>query len=388
MKSLAPRAGFEPATNRLTAGCSTAELPGKTCSRRAYIKADPLLKAAYRLLALFSYLAVYANRLAFPKRVLFRRVSARRRRMIFAGKPSTSPARLRRFLRSYATAGAWRGLSKTRKPYFVFAHGSLDPWACRVQPIKGHLKQIYWTLVLGRILAGARAVLFTTEEECRRARATYQGYSYRERVVAYGTAQVPEDARTQVAAFHTAVPRLGERRYLLLLSRIHPKKGTDLLIRAFARFADQHQDHDLVIAGPDEIGWQTMLQRLGDHLGLKDRIHWPGWLSGEAKWGAFRGAEAFVLPSHQENFGIVVAEAASCGTPILLTDQVNTWAEVSASGAGLVARDNQKGIEDLLHRFFALSREERQRMTLAARRCFAKHFDIARGTGPHRFDRR
>ena len=279
---------------------------------------------------------------------------------------------------SYATAGAWRGLSKTRKPYFVFAHGSLDPWARRVQPIKGHLKQIYWTLVLGRILAGARAVLFTTEEERRRARATYQGYSYRERVVAYGTAQVPEDARTQVAAFRNAVPRLGERRYLLLLSRIHPKKGTDLLIRAFARLADQHQDHDLVIAGPDEIGWQTMLQRLGDHLGLKDRIHWPGWLSGEAKWGAFRGAEAFVLPSHQENFGIVVAEAASCGTPNSLTDQVNTWAEVSASGAGLVARDNQKGIEDLLHRFFALSREERQRMTLAARRCFAKHFDITR----------
>jgi glycosyltransferase involved in cell wall biosynthesis len=279
---------------------------------------------------------------------------------------------------NYSAAGAWRGLARTGKPYFVFAHGSLDPWSLRAQPIKGYLKQIYWALVLGRILAGARAVLFTAEEERSRARIAFRGYRYRERVVAFGTAQVNEDAGTQEAAFRAAVPELSGRRFLLLISRIHPKKGTDLLIRAFARCADQYPDHDLVIAGPDEIGWQTKLQRLGNQLGLKGRIHWPGWLSIEAKWGAFRAAEAFILPSHHENFGIVVAEAAACGTPILLTDKVNIWEPVLASGAGLVASDSQSGIEDLLRRFFALPPEQRERMGLAARRCFAENFDVTR----------
>ena len=67
-------------------------------------------------------------------------------------------------------------------------------------------------------------------------------------------------------------------------------------------------------------------------------------LTGEAKWGAFRAAEFFVLPSHQENFGIVVAEAMALSKPLLITNKVNIWREVEIDGAGIVVDDDVKGV--------------------------------------------
>lgn len=279
---------------------------------------------------------------------------------------------------SYAAVGAWRGLAGSCTPYFVFTHGMLDPWFGKVQRLKNVAKQIYWTLLLGRVLAGARAVLFTTEEERRLARTAFWGHPYKERVVAFGTADVEGDMQTQIAAFRAAVPTLRERRFLLFLSRIHPKKGCDLLIRAFAQIAMQQPDLDLIIAGPDPVGWRTTLAHLAEQLGLNGRIHWPGMLSGNVKWGAFRAADAFVLPSHQENFGIVIAEAMACQTPVLITNQVNIWREVESSGGGLVANDDEAGVGNLLQRFIALAPVERREMGVAARRCFLERFEVTR----------
>jgi glycosyltransferase involved in cell wall biosynthesis len=278
---------------------------------------------------------------------------------------------------SYATIGAWRGLSGTDTPYFVFTHGMLDPWFGKVAPLKNIAKQAYWSLLLGRVLADARTVLFTAEEERRLARTAFWGHPYRERVVAFGTADVSGDAQDQIAAFRAHLPELNNRRILLFLSRIHPKKGCDLLVRAFASIAGEQPDLDLVIAGPDQVGWRAELEQIGERLGLKGRIHWPGMLSGDVKWGAFRAAEAFVLPSHQENFGIVVAEAMACRTPVLITDKVNIWAEVQASGGGLVASDDEAGVERLLREFLGLTPEARRRMGEAARQGFLDRFDVS-----------
>ena len=84
----------------------------------------------------------------------------------------------------------------------------------------------------------------------------------------------------------------------------------------------------LVIAGPDQIGWQADLQQMALTLGIADRITWTGMLSGKLKWGAYRCAELFCLPSHQENFGIVVAEALACGLPVAIADPVNISGEI------------------------------------------------------------
>ena len=101
-------------------------------------------------------------------------------------------------------------------------------------------------------------------------------------------------------------------------------------------------------------------------------------LTGDVKWGAFRGAKAFVLPSHQENFGIVVAEAMAAGTPVLITDKVNIWREVQKSGGGLVEADDAAGIERLLQKFLALSDAERAEMGRLARTGFLEYFEIGK----------
>jgi glycosyltransferase involved in cell wall biosynthesis len=109
---------------------------------------------------------------------------------------------------------------------------------------------------------------------------------------------------------------------------------------------------------------------------LTDRVHWPGLITGDAKWGAFHASETFVLPSHQENFGIAVAEALGCSRPVLISDQVNIWPEIHSDGAGLVAPDTLDGTRQLLQRWLALSIEERREMQRKAHACFVARYNL------------
>jgi glycosyltransferase involved in cell wall biosynthesis len=103
-------------------------------------------------------------------------------------------------------------------------------------------------------------------------------------------------------------------------------------------------------------------------------------ISGDAKWGAFRSAEVFCLPSHQENFGVVVAEALACGRPVLISDQVNIHTEISKANAGMVDRATKAGIATLLQRWAACSHQERQVMQTHARDAYVRFFQV---TGAH-----
>ena len=278
---------------------------------------------------------------------------------------------------NYTSFGSWRGLRKGSTPYYIFAHGMMDPWFREKYPLKHFAKQIFWTLAEGRVLRDAQSVLFTCEEERVRARGVFKGHPYKERVVLFGTADPEGAPERQIDVFRSAFPDLCDRRFLLFLSRVHPKKGCDLLIRAFAELASElPADLDLVIAGPDQVGWLPELHSLAQKLGIGPRVHWPGMLKGDVKWGAFRSGAALILPSHQENFGFVVAEAMACSTPVLVSDKVNIWREVEASGSGLVEPDTLDGTRNLIRRFHALSPAERDAMSRNARSGFIKYFDI------------
>ncbi len=273
---------------------------------------------------------------------------------------------------SYAT---WKALRRSMTPYFVFTHGMLDPWFRREYPLKHAKKWLYWPWAEYRVLRDAQAVLFTCEEERLQARQSFPLYRANEAVVGYGTPGVEGDAVAQRAAFLEAFPALRDKRLLLFLGRIHPKKGVDLLVNAFAEAADAHPELHLMMAGPDAGNAQSDLMR-GMHERLSGRVSWPGMLVGDLKWGAFRCAEAFVLPSHQENFGIAVAEALSCGLPVLISNKVNIWREIERCGAGLVAEDTAAGTRQLLTRWMSLDGAHRERMGTCARSCFVQRFHV------------
>jgi glycosyltransferase involved in cell wall biosynthesis len=163
---------------------------------------------------------------------------------------------------------------------------------------------------------------------------------------------------------------------LLFLGRIHEKKGCDLLASAFARAAAQDNGLVLAFAGPDPDHLRARLEALLPDPAVAGRVHWLGMLMGDTKWGALRACEAFVLPSHQENFGIAVVEAMACGKPVLISDKVQIWREVDAAGAGLVEPDTLDGTERLLSRWQALPVEARETMGARGREAFLQQFRI------------
>ncbi len=270
------------------------------------------------------------------------------------------------------------------KPFLVFTHGMLDPYFKRRYPLKHVKKWIYWLLVQYWVLRSASRVMFTTELERDLATETFWLWHWNPMVVSYGADPQLPDIATLTPAFHERCPELPledkSRSYLLFLSRIHPKKGCDLLLKAFAKVAPKHPELHLIMAGPDAMGLRKDLQTITDEAGISDRVHWPGMLLGDAKWGAFALCDAFVLPSHQENFGIAVAEALACGRPVLISDQVNIAAEIRADGCGIVEPDTLEGTTRLLKRWLALDPDERAAMQRQAKATFARRYDMRRNS--------
>jgi glycosyltransferase involved in cell wall biosynthesis len=164
---------------------------------------------------------------------------------------------------------------------------------------------------------------------------------------------------------------------MLFLGRIHEKKGCDLLVRSFHDLQNLSADYHLVIAGPDDYGLGARLRREAVRLGIADRISWPGMVTGTDKWSLLRAADVMVLPSHQENFGVVVAEALACGVPVLLTDKVGIWQEIVADSAGFVDDDTQEGVTRLLTQWVMLPDDDKAAMRCSAKQCFNNRFHIS-----------
>jgi glycosyltransferase involved in cell wall biosynthesis len=276
----------------------------------------------------------------------------------------------------YHAFGAWRALHHMKVPYYVFTHGMLDPWFKITYPLKHIKKWLYWPWADYRVLRDASAVLFTCEEERVLARQSFWLYQAKEVVVNYGTKTPPQDSEDLREKFLSVQPELRGKRIFLFLSRIQEKKGCDLLIEAFSSVAGLNSDLHLVMAGPDQTGLVAKLKIQANALGIADRITWTGMLQGDMKWGAFYASEVFVLPSHQENFGIVVAEALGCGVPVLISDKVNIWREIEADGVGIVNTDTAEGTEKTLRSWLTMSAEHRSEMAKKARITFKHRFTV------------
>lgn len=276
---------------------------------------------------------------------------------------------------SFCGMVAWLVLSG-KKPYMIFSHGMLDPYFKHAFPRKHLKKWIYWVLAEYWVLRRAYRVLFTTREESALARHSFWLHRWTGYVVPYGSSRPPSDSDAACEAFYGQMPEMRGKRFMLYLGRIHRKKGCDLLIESFIKYAALDPELHLVMAGPDQQGWSAELELMLAENGLADRVHWPGMVKGEAKWGAFYACEVFILPSHQENFGIAVAEALACGKAVLLADKVNIAPQISKDGCGLMELDDQAGTDALVSKWIAMPAEERRAMEQQALVTFHERYDM------------
>lgn len=270
---------------------------------------------------------------------------------------------------------AWLTL-RGKRPYVVFSHGMLDPYFKHAFPAKHLKKWAYWLLAEYWVLRDAYRVLFTTKEESRLAEQSFWLHHWNGYVVPYGASRPPAAPDELLASFYAQFPEFRGKRLMLFLGRIHHKKGCDMLIRSFIQYAALDPELHLVMAGPDQEGWSADLQKLVVAAGLAARVHWPGMIKGNAKWGAFYASEVFILPSHQENFGIAVAEALGCGLPVLLGDKVNIAPEIAEDGAGLMEFDTQEGTDNLVRQWIEMPEAERARMRTQTIRTFDARYDM------------
>jgi glycosyltransferase involved in cell wall biosynthesis len=224
-------------------------------------------------------------------------------------------------------------------PYVVRTCGMFDAWS--LQRRRG-LKRGYYALLERWNLAGAARIHVSTEAE---AEALAQ-LGFRDTVALLPQGVEPPDFGASDAAGGDAEGR----RYVLFLSRIAEKKGLVPLVRGFARVAAAFPDVDLVIAGPDEFRHRAVVEAEAIAAGLGARVRFPGMVSGPAKGTLFRGAEAFALTSWDENFGIVVIEAAHAELPVIVSEEVGLSAAVRRHEAGAVCAVDEASIAGALTR--------------------------------------
>lgn len=250
--------------------------------------------------------------------------------------PYTTSARLARWLRnrvadydvvhahalfSFSTSAAAAAARRVGKPYIIRPLGTLAEYGMRQH---FWLKRVSWFMVERRLLRHAAAVHFTSEAE--RAEAARLG-NWRGVVVPLGVENIdiaprPDDTNNELR--------------LLFLSRIHPKKRVDLLLRAFALALQTAPNLRLIIAGSGDTGYLHEMHKLAADLGVTERVQWAGHVTAADKTSLLQRAHAFVLPSVNENFGIAAVEALAAGLPVVLTRGVAIHREVEAHRAGFI----------------------------------------------------
>ena len=270
---------------------------------------------------------------------------------------------------------------RARVPYIVTPHGMLSPWSLAHRGLK---KRIYLALRARHDLNRAAALHFTDEvERDLVASLKLAAPAIVERLIV----DLAEfDSLPPRGEFRRPYPHLENRRVVLFLGRLHRVKGLELLIPAMAQV--KPADAVLVLAGPDSgDGYRAHLEDLARKSGVADRVIFAGMLYGRDRVAAFVDADLFVLPSYQENFGVVVIESLAAGTPVVVSDQVNIHRQISENQLGGVVSPDVSALAAELRRWLGdvslrsaaaararpFVRREYDRLQIARR--WVKHYD-------------
>ena len=219
-------------------------------------------------------------------------------------------------------------------PYCVSSHGMLDDWSMS----QGWLKKRGFWLIYGRkYLSGAFAIHTTAQEERRQVEPWVVG-----RPVEVVPLIFPLDAFQKLPGPDIAADSLdikSDEKVVLFLSRIHPKKGVEVVIDAMQEVRKAHANVRALLAGPGEEAYVDAIRELIASKGLDDCVELVGPVHGDAKLSLYQRADVFALPTHQENFGFVMPEAMACETAVVTTKGVDIWRELESAGARIVPRN-------------------------------------------------
>jgi glycosyltransferase involved in cell wall biosynthesis len=251
---------------------------------------------------------------------------------------------------SFATAAAARAADRSGVPYIVRPAGMLSNYSWNRQ---GWKKRLYWNLVEKRTIQHAAVFHATSDAEAEEIRAARS--DARVFVIPNGV----EDAAFAVPSDPTALrqhcgPNVGDLPILLFLSRLHPKKG--IVDRLLLAVASMRSPCFLAIAGgedPHAPSYEREVRQAIERLGLRQRVALLGPVASADRWAMFDGADVFVLPSHSENFGVVVGEAMARGCPVVVTDAVQSCEHVRAAGAGEVVPGDVAALATALERMIS-----------------------------------
>ncbi|WP_460207545.1 glycosyltransferase [Scytonema sp. NUACC21] len=246
-------------------------------------------------------------------------------------------------------------------PLLISPRGMLEAWSLRNSWFK---KLPAWFLYENQNLKSATAFHATSYEEAESLRNLH----FRQPIaVIPNGVNLPDlsNLPSRQVLINT-FPELTEKKWLLFLSRIHPKKGLDNLLYSWQFLANQFPDWHLIIAGSDLIGYQAKLELLTAELKLKQQVTFTGMLTGQQKASALGNADLFVLPTHSENFGIAIAESLAYGVPVITTKEA-PWQDLDRCECGWWIEDNQQALTVALAEAISLSSEQRQAMGLRGR---------------------
>jgi glycosyltransferase involved in cell wall biosynthesis len=233
---------------------------------------------------------------------------------------------------NYPTLAAASAASRARVPFIVRPLGILNRWGMEGRNALG--KKLWYQLLEKRWLNRAAAFHFTSQEEADDvARLRLKP---RPVVLPLG---LDLSAFKQMPARALLREKLkwGEDECcILFLSRLHTKKGLDLLFQAFAQLRTKYAKLVLLIAGDGDADYTARLVKHVDELGLSSAVHWLGFVNAESKLEALAAADVFCLPSYSENFGVALLEGMAAGLPCVASDQVAL--ANPAANAGVVRR--------------------------------------------------
>ena len=267
-----------------------------------------------------------------------------------------------------STMTASRAAIRAGRPYVLSAHGMLEPWALAQKRWK---KQIYAAFVERATVRRASCLHALSAAEA----AQYRAFGAKAPIAVIPNAvAVPEILSPQL--FLEAYPRLANKRIVLYLGRLHPKKGLPLLLEAWEHIAGEHAHAHLVLAGPDNGGTQETLAQMVQQQGLRERVTFTGMLNAEMKWSALAAAEIFVLPSYSEGLSMGVLEALGAGLPVLITNHCH-MPEVAALGAGWVAEADATALEVSLREALGNPPESNRTIGERGRRLIANRYHPA-----------